>query len=207
VVNEGYLAETFNLTIYANSTIIRTQNITMPGRSEDTILLVWNTTDFAIGNYNISAYAWPVPGETNTTDNLYVDGIVQIVPPIHDITITNITFSKQNPAINETIQIYVTIENRGTLTQTFDVSVNYTRIVDPLIGTQTITLAPGEIITLNFTWTASTSGRYEIKAYTSTIPNDINPSDNTLIMYIYVSSTESSGTGGIGGRFHMYLLV
>lgn len=208
IANEGYLAETFNVTIYANSTIIRTENITMPGRSDHSLLLLWNTTDFSIGNYNISAYASPIPGETNTTDNLYVDGIVQIVPPIHDIAITNITFSKQYPAINETIQIYVTIENRGTLTETFDVSVNYTLLLDPLIGVQTITLNPGQSIILNFTWTPNATGRYEIKAYTSTIPNDINPEDNTKITYIYVGMSEgSSGTGGLGGRFHMNLVV
>jgi hypothetical protein len=79
IANEGYLAETFNVTIYANSTIIRTENIMMLGRSEDNIPFLWNTTDFAIGSYNISAYAWPIPGEIDTTDNLYVDGIVQIV--------------------------------------------------------------------------------------------------------------------------------
>ena len=158
----------------------------------------WNTTNFSIGNYNISAYAWPVPGETNTTDNLYVDGIVQIVPPIHDVAITNITFSKQYPAINETIQIYVTIENRGTLTETFDVSANYTLLLDPLIGVQTITLAPGQSITLNFTWTPNATGRYEIKAYTGTIVDDINPDDNIKTCYLYVTSGGTSGS--VGGR-------
>jgi uncharacterized repeat protein (TIGR01451 family) len=212
IANEGYLAEAFNVTIYANSTIIRTENITMSGKSENSLLFLWNTTDFAIGNYNISAYAWPISGETNTTDNLYVDGFVQIVPPIHDIAITNITFSKQYPAINETIQIYVTIENRGTLTETFDVSVNYTLLLDPLIGVQTITLNPGQSITLNFTWTPNATGRYEIKAYTSTIPDDVNSSDNTKIVYLYVSTTltqtfsaeENSwmDMGIRGGRFY-----
>ena len=212
VANEGYFAETVNITLYANSTIVGTWNITLTGRSENTVIFIWNTTNSLTGNYTISAYAEPVPGETNTTDNLYVDGIVQIVPPIHDIAITNITFSKQYPAINETIQIYVTIENRGTLTETFDVCVNYTLLLDPLIGTQPITLAPGETITLNFTWTPNATGRYEIKAYTSEIPDDINPSDNTKITYLYVSatytaafSTEENDWANMdvrGGRFY-----
>jgi uncharacterized repeat protein (TIGR01451 family) len=212
LANEGYFAEAVNITLYANSTIIGTQNVTLTGRSESTVIFMWNTTNSLTGNYTISAYAEPVPGETNTTDNLYVDGIVQIVPSIHDIAITNITFSKQYPAINETIQIYVTIENRGTLTETFDVSVNYTLLLDPLIGTQTITLAPGGSITLNFTWTPNATGRYEIKAYTSEIPGDINPSDNTKITYLYVSatytaafSTEENDWANMdvrGGRFY-----
>lgn len=120
---------------------------------------------------------------------------------IHDIAITNITFSNPNPSINEIIHIYVTVENRGNLTETFDVSVNYTRIIDPLIETQTITLAPGETITLNFTWTPQSSGRYEIKAYTSEIPDDINPEDNTKTSYLYVTSGSSGGGGGGGGRW------
>jgi PKD repeat protein len=94
--------------------------------------------------------------------------------PIHDIAITNITFSKQNPNANETIYISVTLENRGTLTETFDVNVNYTHLFDPLIGAQTIILTPGEMVTLNFTWTPTDSGRYEIKAYTSEIPKIIH---------------------------------
>jgi hypothetical protein len=189
IANEGCLAETFNVTIYANSTIIRTENIAMSGRSENSLLFLWNTTNFAIGNYNISAYAWPVPGETNTTDNLYVDGIVQVVLP-NDIAITNITFSKQNPALGETFNIYVTVENRGNVPVTFDVSVEYTLLVEPLIGTQSTTLEPGATITLSFTWTPTATGLYEIRAYTSTIPNDINPSDNMKSVFLHVISLE-----------------
>jgi hypothetical protein len=122
---------------------------------------------------------------------------------VHNIAINDITFSKQYPTTNETIYIYVTIENRGTLKETFDVSVNYTLIIDPLIGTETITLQPGESITLSFTWTPTTWGRYEIKVYTSQIPDDIDPSDNVLIQYIYVcsGSDEPGGTNGSRGHY------
>ena len=213
VTNQGDYIENFNLTLYANTTIIDTfTSITLTNGSSTIITFTWSTADVALGRYTISAEVSVVPGETDTADNFYVDGIVQIVPPIHDIAITNITFSKQYPAINETIQIYVTIENRGTLAETFDVSVNYTLLLDPLIGTQPITLAPGETITLNFTWTPNATGRYEIKAYTSEIPDDINPSDNTKITYLYVSatytaafSTEENDWANMdvrGGRFY-----
>jgi hypothetical protein len=107
---------------------------------------------------------------------------------ITDIAITKIAFSKQNPAINEIINIYVTVENRGNYTETFHLSVNYTHILDPLIGTETVTLAPIESATINFTWRPITCARYEIKAYTSEMPEDINPEDNTLIAYIYASA-------------------
>jgi hypothetical protein len=113
---------------------------------------------------------------------------IEFMTRIHDIAILNITFSKQYASINETISIYVTVQNKRDFNETFDISVNYTLILDPLIGTQTIALAPGESITLNFTWTPNATGRYEIKAYTSTIPNDTNPSDNTKITYLCVSA-------------------
>lgn len=112
---------------------------------------------------------------------------------ITDITVTNITFSKQSPAVNETIYIYATVENRGNFTETFDVSLNYTLLIDPLIGTQTITLEPGAKIILNFTWTPTGGGRYEIEVYTSAIPNDINPSDNIGKATIYVRQLIISG--------------
>jgi hypothetical protein len=120
-----------------------------------------------------------------------------------DVVIADIAFSEQNPTVNETIVINVTVENRGNFTEIFDVSVNYTRIVDPLIGTQTTTLAPGESVTLNFTWIPTTSGRYEIRAYTSTISNDINQSDNTRTSYLYVTSNSMySGSSEVSTLQH-----
>jgi len=80
VANEGYFVETVNITLYANSTIVGTQNITLTGRSENTVIFIWNTTNSLTGNYTISAYTWPVPGETDTADNTFFDGLVVIVP-------------------------------------------------------------------------------------------------------------------------------
>jgi len=50
-----------------------------------TITFAWDTTGFAKGNYTISAYAWPVLGETNTADNSLINGWV-IVAMVGDIT-------------------------------------------------------------------------------------------------------------------------
>ena len=36
---------------------------------------------FAYGNYTLSAYAWPVPGETNTANNNFTDGWVVVTIP------------------------------------------------------------------------------------------------------------------------------
>jgi parallel beta-helix repeat protein len=129
-------------------------------------------------------------------------------PSIHEISIINITFSTSTPKVNDTICIYVTVQNLGHFTETFDISLNYTYLFDPLISTQTITIASGETVTLNFTWTPTANGRYEIKAYTNTVPNDINPEDNTKITYIYIGPRGSpGGSSSSSFRFHINLLV
>jgi outer membrane protein assembly factor BamB len=45
------------------------QTITLSSGNSANITFPWNTAGFLYGNYTISAYAWPVPGETNTADN------------------------------------------------------------------------------------------------------------------------------------------
>ena len=81
--NQGDNTTTFNVTTYANTTIINTlTNIALTAGNSITVTFLWdNTTDFAKGNYTISAYAWPVPGEGDTTDNTLVDGWVFVTIP------------------------------------------------------------------------------------------------------------------------------
>jgi hypothetical protein len=81
VKNEGNFTETFNVTVYANTTSVASQNVTLSSGNSTTITFTWNTTGFAKGNYTIWAYAWPVPGETDTADNTFVDGWVKVVVP------------------------------------------------------------------------------------------------------------------------------
>jgi hypothetical protein len=78
VANQGGQTETFNVTAYANATVIGLENVTLTAGSSATVTFTWDTTGFTKGNYTISAYAWPVPGETNTVDNTFVDGWVVV---------------------------------------------------------------------------------------------------------------------------------
>jgi hypothetical protein len=71
VKNYGIFNETFNTTVYGNTTIIQTQTATLISGNSTTLSFLWNSTGFAKGNYTISAYAWPVPGETDTADNTF----------------------------------------------------------------------------------------------------------------------------------------
>jgi hypothetical protein len=82
VGNPGDYPETFNVTFYANATAIGNVTVTnLPNGTFTSIVYVWNTTGLAYGNYTISAYAWPVLGETNTTNNSLTAGSVSVGIP------------------------------------------------------------------------------------------------------------------------------
>jgi hypothetical protein len=78
VANQGDYMETFNVTLYANTTTIKTREITLTSLNSTTITFAWDTSGFVKGNYTISAYAWSVLGETNKADNTLSDGSVLI---------------------------------------------------------------------------------------------------------------------------------
>jgi len=81
VFNYGNATETFNVTVYVNTTSVASQTVTMSNGHSADIAFTWNTTGFAYGNYTLSAYAWPVPGETDTTDNTLTSGNVYVGIP------------------------------------------------------------------------------------------------------------------------------
>jgi len=75
VENQGYYTETFNLTAYANTTIITTlTNITLTSGNSTNITFTWNTTGVPYGYYTITANATSVPGESETADNTFENG-------------------------------------------------------------------------------------------------------------------------------------
>lgn len=81
IMNYGVYTEVFNVTSYANTTLIESQTIVMASGSFTTITFTWNTTGFAKGNYTLWSYAEPVQGETFTSDNNSTDGWVTVTIP------------------------------------------------------------------------------------------------------------------------------
>jgi hypothetical protein len=81
VVNEGDYDENFSLTVYANVTPIKLENIAVTNGKSINVTFTWDTTAFARGSYTIKAVADMVLGETDTIDNTYIDGVVKVVIP------------------------------------------------------------------------------------------------------------------------------
>jgi len=78
--NLGNKIETFNATVYANSTHIQSEQ-TMLAITNCTLSFRWNTTGFTTGNYTISAYATPLQGETSTANNNLTGGTLYVGIP------------------------------------------------------------------------------------------------------------------------------
>ncbi len=80
VANFGDTIATFTVTLYSNSNTIATQNV--PNLEPNTTLTLsfsWNTTGVPYcHNYTIKAVASTVPGETNTENNTFIDGQVEV---------------------------------------------------------------------------------------------------------------------------------
>jgi len=81
ILNYGINTETFTITVYAYTIVITQTQITIKSRDSTPVTFKWNTAGVAKGNYIISAEADPVPGETDTTDNTLIDGVVYVGIP------------------------------------------------------------------------------------------------------------------------------
>lgn len=105
---------------------------------------------------------------------------------IHDVAVINLVASESS--------VNVTVENQGAHTETFDVSVYYTHLTDPLIGTRTITLETGANTILTFSWTPPTCGRYEILAEASIVLGEVDTADNIRTTIIDVGSSSEGAS-------------
>jgi parallel beta-helix repeat protein len=81
IANHGTYNETFDLALRANTTPAWTDSIFMESGSTTIATLPWSTAGFPMGNYTLSAYASPVPGETDRADNNLIDGMVYVGIP------------------------------------------------------------------------------------------------------------------------------
>jgi len=173
---KGNFTESFNVKLYANTSIIGNTTVTNLQPLTTRILTFgWNTTDVVKGNYRVSAIA-VLPIDNNPDDNIYTDSWIEVILK-NDLAVINITPSKSRVVQNSTLLVNVTVENKGNFTETFNVTV-YANTT--LIGTQTgITLTSRNFTTLTFTWNTIgfTRGNHLIKAV-AVLPIDNDPSDN-----------------------------
>ncbi|MEM2971058.1 MAG: CARDB domain-containing protein [Candidatus Bathyarchaeia archaeon] len=182
VKNLGNQKESFDVSVYYDSTLIGTQHFTDLAPNAETILtFIWDTSATEpCRNYTITANVTILPYETNTADNTYIDGSVKVYA--RDIAITNVVTSSNWVYPGRMVKINVTAMNLGDLEESFDVKAYYD---DQLIDIQNVTsLLPNEGITLTFSWNTSTAEpchNYTIKCEATILPYEQNTSNNVYV--------------------------
>jgi hypothetical protein len=78
VENHGSFVTSFNVTAYVNDTTIGIQFAGLAIGESATFSFLWNTTEFAYGNYSVWAYTVPVANETHVVDNNFTASIVHL---------------------------------------------------------------------------------------------------------------------------------
>jgi hypothetical protein len=185
VRNEGTEVESFNVSAYFGSVLIGTlEAASLIPYSKVTLEFTLYTSLFDAGNYTITASIPQLVNEADLTDNVFVDGMIEIKPKmptiIHDIAIVDIKTSSISLYIGDLLHINVSVVNKGTETETFNVETYYdSSLIETLMVND---LAPNTKVTLNFMWNTSSvhEGFYQVSAY-APLSGDINVLDNTFV--------------------------
>jgi hypothetical protein len=113
------------------------------------------------------------------------DGYFRNKEVTHDVAVISVTPEQTSVQLGDLVNITVVVENQGTVTETFDVTVD--RSLDKTvwwgIGTKTVSsLAVGANMSMTFTWntTLVSTGTYTIRAVASIISGEGDVKDNTL---------------------------
>jgi penicillin amidase len=120
------------------------------------------------------------------TSCLYDDTIIQtyprtvFYPAIHNIAVTHVEPASNMIAVGTILEVYVTVENEGIYSESFDVSLYYD---GNLIDTQTVNnLASKTTKVITFYWDTSgvTPGiNYNLTAVAEIVPEEVYTADNT----------------------------
>jgi len=188
VRNQGISTETFNVTVYANTTVIGTPiSVTLTGGASATITFTWDTTS-SLGNYTIKAEANVVPEEYDTGDNTLIDGTILIEPVYHDVAVTDVRIPFDFAYVGENVTINVDAWNAGNVQETLNVTVyadmNPTTIGDEItVGNQTLSLPSKGSTTLTFDWNTTdvAPGNYTISGNVTCASQDADTSNNMYV--------------------------
>lgn len=163
--NKGAETETFDVTIYYDTTMIGTQTITnLASGASKTLTLSWNTAKVSPGIYTIKAVASTVTGETNTADNTRTGGTVTIQK------LSSTIFIFTSPT---TVTVSASIVINGSISPIrsgMTVEIQYRPVGGAWSTLATVkTDADGRY---SYTWSPA-AGTYEIRAKTTADESDV----------------------------------
>lgn len=185
VIDEYYVPQSFEVSVYANNTLIETIFIyDLPPYEEESFSLIWNTYPFSSGTYVLNARANVVPGEKDTNDNFFVGAVVSLSTrtiPAHDVAITDFATNKTVVGIGYFLNMSIAVENQGDFGETFNMTIyaNGTQ----LASFHDMTLIAGNHSAMILSWntTVFNKGLYTLTAIVETASNDSDILDNIVV--------------------------
>lgn len=182
VANNGREPESFSVNVYSNETLLGTVDINaLQSTSNITTRFTWDTTLFSEGNYSISAFASPVPGEVDFSDNLFVDGIVQVRSRIHDIAVLNVVPSASLVYIGSDVSISVLVKNNGHTTESFNLTAYYDSIIINVMFVEDLYVGTQKTLVFNWNTNKVPRGNYTISAHAEPVLGETRTEDNTYV--------------------------
>jgi hypothetical protein len=184
VANFGNVTENFTASAWYDGTLIGSVPvINLAPNTQSIVPFLWNTSGIPQGNYTITGTASFVPYETyfNTTNNVYVDGTVQVLTTIQDVAVLSVLPTLAWVYAGQIVPVNVTVANDGMVVESFNVTAYYNgTAIDtiPVIG-----LGAGASQVLTFNWNTSgisVEGNYILSAFASYVPFEYNMANNYL---------------------------
>jgi PKD repeat protein len=178
-------AVTINYTSAQETTWATLANVTTNDKGEYSY--IWTPTE--TGFYKIKAF-WP--GDTNTLGA--ESSLLNVTVTVQDTAITEIILSEIKVTAGESVTVDVTVVNKGTATETFNVAVYYN---NTLIETKTVSeLAAGGNRTISFDWDTQgvEKGIYVIKAVAESLPGETQNADNSRTSWVVIETEEEKET-------------
>jgi len=215
VTNQGSYDETVTVSVYNENTVIDTQIFSLIIGKSTTRLFSWDTsTGVAGGDYTINATATITELDYEPGDNVQTKLIGFTF--VRDVAVINITRTPEMPIVGQLVTINVTIENRGSYSEDFEVwftcNVTITRAQVTVYTTKRESVTPplGDSTTLSFNWntTGITPGGHKIVAE-AILPEDVDPDNNRAISkyLMWVISSLGSILGYVRDSFTGHPIV
>jgi len=190
VRNEGSVTEAVTVSLSANGAAVGSpQTVSLDAGASRTLNFSWQPA--SPGTYTVEARA-TISEDSDPSDNQRsaTVNVVQQTTATRDVAITDLVVPA-SVTRGQSATVSVTLENRGTSSVTVTVSLS-TSPRNAAMGTVSsrVTLAPGQVRTLSFTW--RTNSRTALATYTLTasapLSGDANPADNTRTATITVTA-------------------
>lgn len=186
VRSEGNFTDSFDVTVYVNTTFLGTQAADLTRGAWTTLTFSWNTTDEVVGDYVINATVLPAE-DIDLSDNSRVKQIELVMNHVAIISLE----VPDEPAVGNPVPISVTVRNEGEFPENVTLTICFVMTSTPiptleLINETNFVLTQHleyNIIQVSWNTTILEPGFYKINA-TATVDIDDVPDDNIRIKSI-----------------------